>query len=101
MLHRLVVERLVLDLACAGTSLHRAQHAAALGDALELRQHGLFDQVGQLLDDEEPCSGFSFLARPSSLLMISWIASARRTTLFGRRGDGLVVGVGVQELQLS
>jgi hypothetical protein len=27
----------------------------------------------------EPCSGFSFFARPSSLLMINWIAIARRT----------------------
>jgi hypothetical protein len=28
---------------------------------------------------KEPCSGFSFLARPSSLLMMSWMAMARRT----------------------
>ena len=27
----------------------------------------------------EPWSGFSFIARPHSRLMISWIASARRT----------------------
>jgi hypothetical protein len=27
----------------------------------------------------EPCSGFSFFASPSSLLMMSWIAIARRT----------------------
>ncbi len=27
----------------------------------------------------EPCSGFSFFARPSSLLMMSWMAMARRT----------------------
>ena len=28
------------------------EHAAALGDALELLQHGLFHEVGQLLDQE-------------------------------------------------
>ncbi len=27
----------------------------------------------------EPCSGFSFLARPHSRLMMSWMAIARRT----------------------
>ncbi|MOA58575.1 hypothetical protein D3C78_1829940 [compost metagenome] len=26
-----------------------------------------------------PCKGFSFLARPSSRLMMSWMAMARRT----------------------
>ena len=28
---------------------------------------------------KEPWSGFSFIARPHSRLMISWMASARRT----------------------
>ena len=46
----------------------------------------------------EPWSGFSFIARPHSRLMISWIASARRTDVLGRRGDRLVVGVGVQRV---
>ena len=44
----------------------------------------------------EPWSGFSFIARPHSRLMIIWIASARRTDSSDGRGDGLVVGVGVQ-----
>lgn len=34
----------------------------------------------------EPCSGFSFTASPHSRLMISWIASARRTD----SSDGVV-----------
>ena len=34
----------------------------------------------------EPWSGFSFIARPHSRLMISWIASARRTD----SSDGVV-----------
>ena len=28
---------------------------------------------------KEPCSGFSFIASPHSRVMISWVASARRT----------------------
>jgi hypothetical protein len=75
----LVVQRLVLDLAALVAGLHRAQHAAALGDRLELLQHRLLDQVGQLVDDEAPWLGFSFFARPHSRLMMSWIAIARRT----------------------
>ena len=48
----LVEQRLFLDLAALVAGLHRAQHAAALGDRLELLQHRLLDEVGQLLDDE-------------------------------------------------
>ena len=44
----------------------------------------------------EPCSGFSFIDRPHSRLMISWMASARRTDSARRGRDRLVVGVGVQ-----
>ena len=44
--------RLVLDLAALVAGFHGAQHAAALGDALELGQHGFFHQLGQFLDDE-------------------------------------------------
>ena len=49
----------------------------------------------------EPCSGFSFIARPHSLVMISWIASARRTD----SGVGVVTASSkalvCSELQLS
>jgi hypothetical protein len=33
-------------------SLHGALDAAALGEAVELRQRGLLDQVGELVQDE-------------------------------------------------
>src|SRR5580692_12941005 len=48
----LVQHRLVLDLAALVAGLHRAEHAAAGADRLELAQHRLLDQVGQLVDDE-------------------------------------------------
>jgi hypothetical protein len=73
------VQRLLLDLAALVHRLHRAEHAAALGDPLELLQHRLLDQVGQLLDDERALQRVLVLRQPSSLLMISWMAIARRT----------------------
>ena len=94
---RVLVEHgLVLDAAPLVAGLHGAEHAAALADPLELGEHRLLDEVGELLDDEVPWSGFSFMARPHSRLMISWMARARRTDFGRRRGDRLVVGVGVQ-----
>ena len=48
----LVEHRLVLDPPALVAGLHRAQHAAALGDAVELGEHGLLDEVGELVDDE-------------------------------------------------
>ena len=65
--------------------LHRAEHAAAFGEALELCEHGLLDQVGQLVDDDERAPGWgSRFERPHSRLMISWMA---------RRGAPSVGGV--------
>jgi hypothetical protein len=48
----LVEHRLVLDAAALVAGLHGAEHAAAVGDALELGEHRLLDQVGELVDDE-------------------------------------------------
>jgi hypothetical protein len=48
----LVQHGLVLDLAALVAGLHGAQDTAALGEAVELRQHGLLDQVGELVQDE-------------------------------------------------
>src|SRR5690606_10859962 len=50
-LELLVLEALVLDLAALVLPLHGPEHAAALVDAQELLEHGLLDQLGQLLDD--------------------------------------------------
>ena len=53
----LVEEALVLDLAALVHRLHRAEHAAALRDALELLQHRLLDQVRQGVGEERALSG--------------------------------------------
>jgi len=52
MLPVLVVHRLVLNLAALVHRVHRAEHTAAFGDALEFLVDGFLDQVGQLIDDE-------------------------------------------------
>ena len=78
-LEHLVVHALFLDLAALVAGFHGPEHAAAVGDLLELGQNGLFHQFGEFLDDEGALVGFSFLARPHSRLMMSWMAMARRT----------------------
>jgi hypothetical protein len=75
----LVVEAFLLDLAALVHGVHGAEHAAALADRLELLVHGLFDQVGQRLGDEAALPGVLAEVQPSSRLMMSWIATARRT----------------------
>jgi hypothetical protein len=52
---RLVVERLFLDLAALVHRLHRAEHAAALGQAIELGEHGLLDESVSSSMMKEPC----------------------------------------------
>ena len=46
----LVEQRLVLDAAALVAGLHRPEHPAALGDAVQLGEHGLLDEVGQGAD---------------------------------------------------
>ena len=50
-LARLVEEALVLDPAALVLGLHRAEHASALADPVELFDHRLRDEVGELLRD--------------------------------------------------
>jgi hypothetical protein len=78
-LEHLVVHALFLDLAALVAGFHRAQHAAALGDLLELGQHRSSTSSVSSSMMKAPWLGFSFFARPHSRLMISWIAIARRT----------------------
>jgi hypothetical protein len=78
-LEHLVVHRLFLDLAALVAGLHRAQHAAALADALELDSTASSTSSVSSSMMKAPWLGFSFLARPHSRLMMSWIAIARRT----------------------
>ena len=75
----LVEHRLVLDPPALVAGLHRAEHAAALGDAVELGEHGLLDEVGELLDDERALQRVLVRRQPPLRSMISWIAIARRT----------------------
>jgi hypothetical protein len=76
----LVEHRLVLDPAALVAGLHRAQHAAALGDPVELRRAPPpRPRSVSSSTTNEPCSGFSLPARPHSRSMIIWMASARRT----------------------
>ena len=53
----LVEHRVVLDPAPLVAGLHGPEHPAPLADALQLDQHGLFDQLGQLVDDEAALEG--------------------------------------------
>ena len=52
MLAVLVQHRFVLDLAALVAGLHDVEDAAALADPVEFGQHGLLDQVGELVQDE-------------------------------------------------
>ena len=92
----LVEHRLVLDPAALVAGLHRAEHAAALGDAVELGEHRLLDEVGQLLDDEAALQ--RVLVHGQAPLLVDDQLDRQRPAhrLLGRRGDRLVVGVGVQ-----
>ena len=92
----LVEDRLVLDLPALVARLHRPEHPAALRDPVELREHRLFDQIGELLDDERPL--VRVLVLPESPLLVDDHLDGQRAPhrrLRGR-GDRLVVGVGVQ-----
>ena len=55
-------------------------YPASLGDSIELAQHGFFDQVCELFNDERALQRI-FVFSPSSLLMMSWMAVARLTLL--------------------
>ena len=78
-LERLVVQRLLLDLRALVHALHRAQHAAALAERRNSASTASSTRSVSSSMMKAPCSGFSLRARPSSWLMISWMAMARRT----------------------
>ncbi|MCW0416172.1 hypothetical protein NB689_001926 [Xanthomonas sacchari] len=91
-----VVQALFLDLAALVHGVHRAEHATALADRLELLVHRFFHQVGELLDDEAALPGVLAEVQPQ-LLVDDHLDRHRAAHAFlGRRGDRLVVGVGVQ-----
>ena len=92
----LVQHRLVLDLAALVAGLHRAEHPAAVADPLELGQHRLLHQVGELIDDERALQRVLVHRQPPLPADDQLDRQRAAHRLLGRRGDGLVVGVGVQ-----
>ena len=98
MLLVLVDHRLFLDLAALVAGFHRAEYAAAGRDRLELLQHGLLEQVGQLVDDE--CALVGVLVLREAPFAVDDHLDRHRAAhrVFRRRGDRLVVGVGVQRV---
>jgi hypothetical protein len=92
----LVVERLLLDLAALVAGLHRAEHAAALADRLELLEDRLLDEVGQVVDDEAALARVLVLREPPFAVDDELDRHRAAHALLGRRRDRLVVGVGVQ-----
>jgi hypothetical protein len=75
----LVVERLFLDLAALVAGFHGAEHAAAGAMASNSLSTASSTRSVSSSMMKAPWLGFSFLARPHSRLMISWMAMARRT----------------------
>jgi hypothetical protein len=51
--------------------LHRTEHTAPFGDAIEFHEDGLFHQIGQFLDDEGALQGILVLGQSQFALMIS------------------------------
>ena len=98
MLPVLVVERLFLDLAALVAGLHGAEHAAAAGERLELLQHRLLDQVGELLEHERALVRVLVLRHAPFPVDDHLDRHRAAHRLLGRRGDRLVVGVGVQRV---
>jgi hypothetical protein len=79
MFQRLIVQTFLLDLA---TLLVSITEPPPFCYAVELRKLPL-QQIRKLLDNEAPCNGFSFFARPSSLLIMSWMAVRRTDSSVG------------------
>ena len=77
---------------------HGAQHPAAFGDAVEFAQHGFLDQVGQLFDDEGALQRVFIFGQAQLFVDDELDGHGPAHTAFGGRGDGLVVGVGVQRV---
>ena len=79
MFQHFIVQAFLLDFTALVHGLHRTQHATTLRNAIKLLQYRLFDQIRQFLDNEGTLNRISFFAKPNSLLMINWMAIARRT----------------------
>src|SRR5947209_3513048 len=89
----LVEHRIFLDLAALVAGLHRAEHAAALGDRLELLQHRLLDEIGQGLDDERALVRILVLSQSPFPVDDELDRHGAAHRLLGRRSDRLIVRV--------
>ena len=76
--------------------LHRAEHTAALGQAVEFIQHRGFHQIGQLINDEAALIRVLVHRQPPFLINNQLDRQRPAHRFPGRRGDRLVIGVGVQ-----
>ncbi len=92
----LVVHGLFLDLAPLVHRLHGAQHAAAVRDAAEFEEHRLLHQLRELLDEEGTLEGVLVLRLAQLPVDDELDGDGPAHALLGGRGDGLVVGIGVQ-----
>src|SRR5439155_4006307 len=95
-LARLVVERLLLDLAALIHALHGAEHAAALRELLELLIDRLLHQLRQVLDGERALPRVLDLVEAELAIDDELNRDRAPYALLGRRGERLVVGIGVQ-----
>ena len=78
--------------------LHRAEHAAPVADAIELGEDGLFDERSELLHDERALQRVVVLGEAPLAVDDELDRHRAAHRLVGRRGDRLVVRVGVQRV---
>ena len=77
---------------------HGAQDPAAFCDAVKFDEHSFLHQVGQLLNDEGPLQRVFILGQAQFLVDDELDGHGAAHAALRRRGDGLVVGVGVQRV---
>ena len=92
----LVIERLFLDLGSLVLPLHRSQHSPAAVEPLELRQDRFLNEVGELFDDEAALERVFVLVQPELLVDDQLYCQRPAHRLLRRRGDRLVVSIGVK-----
>jgi hypothetical protein len=95
-LEHLVVHALVLDFPALVAALHRAQHAAALGEGLEFAQDRFLHQFREFVDDKRALE--RVLVHREAVLAVDDVLNGDGAAhgRFRRGGDGLVERVGVQ-----
>ena len=94
----LVGHGLVLDAPALVAELHRAEHPAALVDPLELAEHGLLDEVGELVDDVAALERVVAACEAPLAVDDELDRHGAADRLARRRRHRLVEGVGVQRV---